>query len=257
MTLGVIILFSFIAAVAIRIPIDRRFVRQASEVSQPKRSFVIELGFSLADVVVEDIYSTHYEEHAMLETESAVAYLEPDGTVVVYASAQAPHRDRMQIARALGIPEAMVREITPHIGGAFGAKDEANIQIHAALLAHATNLPVKVVRTREESIQTHVKRHPAKIHYRMGATRDGKLTAIHMTAIGDTGPYVNAGEEVMMVMANYGVSPYHVPHARSETYTVLTNNPICGAFRGPRAEAVNPFGRLGCCFLRLAHVIIP
>jgi CO/xanthine dehydrogenase Mo-binding subunit len=192
----------------------------------------IERGFVQADVIVEGTYSTHYEEHAMLETESAVAYLEPDGTVVVYASAQAPHRDRLQIARALGLPEAMVREITPHIGGAFGAKDEANIQIHAALLAFETGQPVRIVRTREESIRTHVKRHPARIRYRTGATKDGKLTAVHMIAIGDTGPYVNAGEEVMMVMANYGVSPYYVPHARSEAYTVLTNNPICGAFRG-------------------------
>ena len=192
----------------------------------------IEQGFAAADVIVEGTFSTQYEEHAMLETESAVAYLEPDGTVIVFASAQAPHRDRLQIARALGLPEAMVREITPHIGGAFGAKDEAHIQIHAALLAHQTGRPVKIVRSREESIQTHVKRHPAKIRYRTGATRDGKLTAVHMIAIGDTGPYVNAGEEVMMVMANYGVSPYHVSDVRTEAYTVLTNNPICGAFRG-------------------------
>lgn len=155
-----------------------------------------------------------------------------DGTVVVYASAQAPHRDRIQIARALGLPQAMVREITPHIGGAFGAKDEAHIQIHAALLAYKTGRPVKVVRSREESFRTHVKRHPARIRYRSGATKDGKLTAVHMIAVGDTGPYVNAGEEVMMVMANYGISPYFVPNVRSEAYTVLTNNPVCGAFRG-------------------------
>jgi nicotinate dehydrogenase large molybdopterin subunit len=192
----------------------------------------IDAGFNQADVIVENIYSTPFEEHAMLGTESAVAYVDFDGTMVVYASAQAPHRDRIQIARALGVSEAMVREITPHMGGAFGAKDEAHIQIHAALLANETGRPVKIVKTREESIRTHVKRHPAKIRYRTGATKDGKLTAVHMVAIGDTGPYVNAGEEVMMVMAAYGVSPYYVPHARSEAYTVLTNNPIGGAFRG-------------------------
>ncbi len=192
----------------------------------------IEKGFSQADVIVEHTYITSYQEHAMLETESAVAYLDSDGTVVVYASSQAPHRDRIQIARALGIPEAMVREITPHIGGAFGAKDEANIQVHAALLAFKTERPVRIVKSREESICTHVKRHPIKIHYKTGATRDGKLTAIHLVAFGDTGPYVNAGEEVMMVIAAYGVSPYSVPHTRSEAYTVFTNNPICGAFRG-------------------------
>jgi CO/xanthine dehydrogenase Mo-binding subunit len=199
----------------------------------------IDAGFAQADVIIENSYTTQYVEHAMLETESAVAYVDEDGTLVVYASAQAPHRDRIQIARALGLPEVMVREITPHIGGAFGAKDEAHIQIHAALLAYKSGRPVKIVRTREESIRTHVKRHPTRIHYRTGATRDGKLTAVHMTAVGDTGPYVNAGEEVMTVMANYGVSPYLVPHARSETYTVLTNNPICGAFRGFGSGQVN------------------
>lgn len=199
----------------------------------------IEAGFAQADVIIENTYTTQYVEHAMLETESAVAYVDYDGTVVVYASAQAPHRDRIQIARALGLPETMIREITPHIGGAFGAKDEAHIQIHAALLAHKTGRPVKIVRTREESIRTHVKRHPTIIRYRTGATRDGKLTAVHMVAMGDTGPYVNAGEEVMIVMAGYGVSPYYVPNARSEAYTVHTNNPICGAFRGFGSSQVN------------------
>ncbi len=192
----------------------------------------IEEGFKEADVVVEGVYQTSYQEHAMLETESAVALLDHDGTVLVYASAQAPHRDRIQIARALGLPEARVREITPHIGGAFGAKDEANIQVHAALLAFQTGRPVKVIKTREESILTHVKRHPIRMTYRMGAKKDGKLTAVHLVGIGDTGPYINAGEEVLMVMGAYGVSPYAIPHARTEAITVLTNNPICGAFRG-------------------------
>lgn len=192
----------------------------------------IEEGFSQADVIVENTFQTSYQEHAMLETESAVAILDLDGSVLVYASAQAPHRDRIQIARALGVPEAMVREITPHIGGAFGGKDEAHIQVHAALLTNQTKKPVRIVRTREESILTHVKRHPIKTSYRMGATKDGKLTAIHLIGIGDTGPYINAGEEVMMVMGSYGFSPYFVPHAKTEAYTVFTNNPIGGAFRG-------------------------
>lgn len=189
-------------------------------------------GFAQADVVVENTYTTQYIEHAMMETESAVAHIDPDGTITVYASAQAPHRDRIQIARALDVPEVQVRVITPRIGGAFGAKDEANIQIHAALLAYKTECPVRIVRTREESIRTHVKRHPTIIRYRTGATKEGKITAVHMVGIGDTGPYVNAGEEVMMVMARYGMGPYAVSNVRSEVFTVLTNNPICGAMRG-------------------------
>ena len=192
----------------------------------------IEEGFSKADVIVENTFQTSYQEHAMLETESAVALIDLDGSMLVYASAQAPHRDRIQIARALGFPEAMVREITPHIGGAFGGNDEAHIQVHAALLANITKRPVRIVRSREESILTHVKRHPIQTRYRMGATKDGKLTAIHLVGIGDTGPYINAGEEVMMVMGSYGFSPYFVPHAKTEAYTIFTNNPIGGAFRG-------------------------
>ena len=167
-----------------------------------------------------------------METEGAVAYLDADRTMVVYSSCQAPHRDRMQIARSLGLPENQVRVITPHIGGAFGGKDEAHVQIHAALLAQASSRPVRLIRSREESILTHVKRHPVIIRYRSGITRDGKLTAVHAEAIGDTGPYLNAGRDVMNFVAATLSGPYFVPNARLEAYTVFTNNPICGAMRG-------------------------
>ena len=85
--------------------------------------------------------------------------------------------------------------------GAFGGKDEAHVQIHAALLAQASGRPVRLIRSREESILTHVKRHPVIIRYRSGITRDGKLTAVHAEAIGDTGPYLNAGRDVMNFVA--------------------------------------------------------
>ena len=81
-------------------------------------------------------------------------------------------------------------------------------------------------------ILTHVKRHPVIIRYRSGITRDGKLTAVHAEAIGDTGPYLNAGRDVMNFVAATLSGPYFVPNARLEAYTVFTNNPICGAMRG-------------------------
>jgi len=198
----------------------------------------IELGFSRAAVVVENVYYTPLVEHAFLETEAAMAYLEPDGTIVVYASTQAPHRDRAQIARALGVPESEVRVIAPYVGGAFGGKDEAHVQIHAALLAQATGRPVRLLRTREESILTHVKRHPLIVRYRSGADGNGKLTAVQAVAIGDTGPYTNAGHFVMSFAAAMSSGPYYVPNARLEAYTVRTNNPICGAMRGFGAPQV-------------------
>ncbi len=202
----------------------------------------IETGFAAAEVVVDHTYHTPLIEHAFLETECAIALVEADGIVVVYSPGQAPHRDRQQIARALAIPEAMVRVIYPYIGGAFGGKDEIHVQIFAALLTQATGRPVLLERSREESFRTHVKRHPVQVRYRTGATRAGKITAIHVEAIGDTGPYVNAGAEVMSVLAATAYGPYKVPNARIEAYTVLTNNPICGAMRGfgiPQGQFAN------------------
>ncbi|MDP2990205.1 MAG: molybdopterin-dependent oxidoreductase, partial [Kiritimatiellota bacterium] len=99
-------------------------------------------------------------------------------------------------------------------------------------LAQASGRPVRIIRSREESILTHVKRHPVIIRYRSGITRDGKLTAVHAEAIGDTGPYVNAGRDVMNFVAATLSGPYYVPNARLESYTGFTNNPICGAMRG-------------------------
>jgi CO/xanthine dehydrogenase Mo-binding subunit len=192
----------------------------------------IDAGFTEADVVIDAEYTTQLIEQAFLEPEGAVAVPEQDGTLSVYASCQAPHRDRAQIAKALGVSEHLVRVVTPYIGGGFGGKDEAHVQIHAALLAQASGRPVKLIRSREESIRTHVKRHPIRIRYKTGATGDGLLTAIHVEAIGDTGPYVNAGAEVMGVLAATAYGPYSVPNARIEAYTVHTNNPICGAMRG-------------------------
>jgi len=191
----------------------------------------IQAGFSQADIIIENTYRTQWVEHAFLETEGAVALMEGK-TVVVYTCTQSPHRDRKQIARALAIPENQVRVITPHIGGAFGGKDEAHVQIHTALLAQATGRPVKIVRSRAESILTHVKRHPVILRYRSGAKKDGRLTAVHVEAIGDTGPYVNSGREVMGLVAETAGGPYLIPNARLEARTVFTNNPICGAMRG-------------------------
>jgi CO/xanthine dehydrogenase Mo-binding subunit len=199
----------------------------------------IEAGFNQADLIVENTYTTQRVEHAFLEPENAQAYLADDGMLVVYASSQAPYSDRKQIARSLALPENKVRVIVPYLGGGFGGKIEATVQIHAALLAYKTGRPVRVQRTREESILTHVKRHGMIIHYRSGATRDGLLTAVQFTVIGDTGPYVNAGESVLSVSALYGFGPYNIPNARSEAYTVLTNNPTCGAFRGFGTPQVN------------------
>ncbi len=198
----------------------------------------IENGFAQADVIVDNTYQTQLVEHAYLETEGALAYIEFDGTVVVIASNQAPHRDRTQIARALAIPENQVRVVTPFVGGAFGAKDEAHVQIHAAILAFITKKPVRIIQTREESFRTHVKRHPVTIHYRSGAKKDGKLTALEVNMVGDAGPYANASPFIMGFGASVANGPYYVPNAKIDAWAVRTNNLVCGAMRGFGAPQV-------------------
>lgn len=192
----------------------------------------LEKGFQDADVIIENTYQSQWIEHAFLEPEGALSYLDPEGNMVVYASNQAPNRDRKQIARSLGIPEHKVRVITPYVGGAFGAKDEIHVQIHAALLTQVTGRPVKILRTREESIQTHVKRHPIRVHHKLGATKDGKITAADIKAVADTGPYMNAGLHVMWFVGTVAGGPYFLPNVRLESLAVRTNNTIGGAMRG-------------------------
>jgi len=191
-----------------------------------------EEAFRQAAVVVEGTYHTPLTEHAFLETEAALALIDEDGRVVVYSCSQAPYRDRRQIAAVLGLAESEVSVRLPPVGGAFGGKDELHVQPHAALLTWKTRRPVKVIRSREESFRAHVKRHPMIIRCKSGASRDGLLTAVEVTIIGDTGPYTNSGPEVVGFATEMSTGPYNVPNARLEGYTVLTNNPICGAMRG-------------------------
>jgi CO/xanthine dehydrogenase Mo-binding subunit len=200
--------------------------------SQTFRTGDVEAALASADVIVENSYRTQWAEHAFLETEGAVARVDEDGVLIVYSSCQAPHRDRMQIARSLGMPESMVRVITPYIGGAFGGKDEAHVQMHAALLAVAAGRPVRLIRGRRESILTHVKRHPIIIHCLTAASSDGRLLAVKARAIADAGPYHNATHEVLNKFGEFIGGPYTVQNLEVEKIAVRTNNPIGGAFRG-------------------------
>ena len=200
--------------------------------SQMYRTGDVDAAIASADIVIKNTYRTQWAEHAFLETEGGVGFVDDEGGITVYSSCQAPHRDRMQIARALAMPESMVRVITPYIGGAFGAKDEAHVQIHAGLLAHAAQRPVHLIRTRRESMLTHVKRHPIIVEYTTAATKEGKLIAVKARAIADAGPYTNATHEVLNKLGEFIGGPYKVENLEIEKIGVHTNNPITGAFRG-------------------------
>jgi xanthine dehydrogenase molybdenum-binding subunit len=192
----------------------------------------IEQGFAEADLILEHTFHTPATDHAFLEPECSIARPTPDGRMEIYVGSQIPYQDRQQVARALGWPEERVRVIGQLMGGGFGGKEDIAGQIHAALLAQATGRPVKLLFDRHESLLVHPKRHATQIRVKIGACRDGRLTAAETELYGDTGAYASLGEKVMTRATTHSSGPYEIPHARADCYAMYTNNPPAGAFRG-------------------------
>jgi CO/xanthine dehydrogenase Mo-binding subunit len=189
--------------------------------------------FEQCDAVIEGAFEVPCQEHAFLETENGMAWREEDGRVVMIVSTQAPFRDRFEIAHALGIEVGAIRVVSPHLGGGFGGKDGATVQCLLTLAAlHAGGRPVKMGWEREESFVAGYKRHPVRMHYRLGAMKDGTLHALQCRLIYDTGPYAHLGGEVMALGMEHAGGPYRIPNTHIEGWCVYTNNPISGAMRG-------------------------
>ncbi len=189
-------------------------------------------GFAEADLVLEHTFHTAITEHAFLEPECSIAVPLADGRMEIYVGSQIPYQDRQQVARVLGWPEERVRVVGQLMGGGFGGKEDIAGQIHAALLAHSTGNPVKLLFDRHESLLVHPKRHATQIRVKIGAKKDGRLTAVETELYGDTGAYASLGDKVMTRATTHSAGPYEVPHVRADCYAMYTNNPPAGAFRG-------------------------
>jgi xanthine dehydrogenase molybdenum-binding subunit len=181
--------------------------------------------------LVSEQYSTPMTEHAFLEPESAVAYLEYDSLVVLGGS-QSVHHDQHQISSLLGLPLGRVRVINNFVGGAFGGKEDLSVQHHAALLAWHTKKPVKLTLSRAESLMVHPKRHPMEIEITAGCDAAGNLVALAANIVADTGAYASLGAPVLERACTHATGPYRIPHISIEGRSVYTNNPPSGAFRG-------------------------
>jgi xanthine dehydrogenase molybdenum-binding subunit len=192
----------------------------------------LKTGFSEADIILEHIYHTATTDHAFLEPECTIARLTPDNRMEIFVGSQIPYADRNQIALALGWDEKRVRVIGQLMGGGFGGKEDIAGQIHAALLANATGKPVKLLYDRHESLIAHPKRHATQIRVKIGAKKDGHITAIETELYGDTGAYASLGEKVMTRATTHSSGPYEVPNVNADCYAMYTNNPPSGAFRG-------------------------
>src|SRR4051794_11991720 len=193
-----------------------------------------------ADVVVSGEYEVGMQDQAFLGPESGLAIPAEDGGVDLFIATQWLHVDRDQVAACLDLPVEKVRFTLAGVGGAFGGREDVSMQAHACLLALHTGRPVKMVYGREESFFGHVHRHPARLRYEHGASRDGRLTHVTARILLDGGAYASSSTAVCSNAASFALGPYAVPSARIEATVVFTDNPPCGAMRG--------FGAVQTCF---------
>ncbi|MCG3260210.1 MAG: molybdopterin-dependent oxidoreductase, partial [Candidatus Heimdallarchaeota archaeon] len=187
--------------------------------------------FTKSKYVIKQQFKTQRIEHAFMEVESSLSIPTENG-VHVYSQGQGVHEDQRQIAEVLGLKnEEVIVELVTN-GGAFGGKEDLSCQAQTAVASFLLKKPVKTVLTREQSLLMHPKRHPMTMNYEVGADENGKLTAVRLKLIADSGAYASVGAKVVERAAGHCCGPYYVPHVDVDAKSVYTNNPPCGAMRG-------------------------
>jgi CO/xanthine dehydrogenase Mo-binding subunit len=187
----------------------------------------VDKGFAEAETVVEEDYRTQVQTHCALETHGVVADWKPE-MLTVYASTQGTPTVRDELAEVFDIPKSRVRVITDYMGGGFGAKFGAgNYGVVATALSKQTGAPVKLMLTRKEEQLSTGNRPDSRIHLKVGATKDGKLTAMHLVSYGTAGVGTGAGT------AGPTQNMYVCPNVRTEEYDVFTNAGPASAMRAP------------------------
>lgn len=192
----------------------------------------VDAAFARADVIVEGEYHTPVQEHAYLQPEAGLAYMDDEDRITIESGGQWTHADRETIAHALNVPEEKIRVIYPAIGGAFGGREDLSVQIVLALAAWRLNRPVKIIWSRRESMIGHGKRHAAVVKAKWGATKDGKLVAAENELIGDGGAYMYTTNKVLGNATITSTGPYAIPNVKTDVYGIYTNNVPGAAFRG-------------------------
>ena len=182
-------------------------------------------------VVARGTFETVHVEHAYIEPEAGYAVRNGD-RVAVYASTQTPYMDRDEIALIMGLEPERVQVISSACGGGFGGKLDLSLQPLVAIAAWVLDRPVRCTYTRPESMRATTKRHPARIVASLGASVDGRLTALDLHGDFDTGAYASWGPTVANRVPVHASGPYVVPAVRATTRAIYTNGPIGGAFRG-------------------------
>jgi CO/xanthine dehydrogenase Mo-binding subunit len=195
------------------------------------RTGSVEQSLRQADIVIERTYRTQRVDHAYLEPEAGVAWVDADGVVNVRSATQVIEHFRT-LAEMLCLPHNRVRVIAPFLGGGFGGKEDMTVEPHVALLAWKTRRPVRMVWSRQESLLARPKRHPFVMRYKTGAARDGRLLAQEITVLADAGPYPLLSPRVLFAALVAGAGPYRIPNVSVDAMAVFTNNVPASAMRG-------------------------
>tara|TARA_B110000483_G_scaffold200455_2_gene240826 strand:- start:3015 stop:5765 length:2751 start_codon:yes stop_codon:yes gene_type:complete len=191
----------------------------------------VESGFEAADIVVEGTFTTGFIEHAYIEPEAGFARRVGD-RIEVWACTQAPYMDRNSLAEIMGISKNQVRIIPSSVGGGFGSKLDLSLQPFVAIAAWHLKQPVKMVYSRTESMLSTTKRHPSSIQSRIGASKDGKITAMTFAGTFNTGAYASWGPTVANRVPIHACGPYRIENYLAESAAIHTHCPPAGAFRG-------------------------
>jgi CO/xanthine dehydrogenase Mo-binding subunit/aerobic-type carbon monoxide dehydrogenase small subunit (CoxS/CutS family) len=185
-----------------------------------------------ADIIVEETYRTQAVEHAYLEPEAGIAYVEADGTLTVVSPSQNITHHRSHLSKMLGLPLNKVRCIMSPVGGGFGGKEDMTVQHVLALAALRTRRPVRYVFTRRESFLASAKRHSFEVRYRTGLMHDGHIVASDCYVLADGGAYAFSSPAVIVKAAILANGPYRIENVRVDAIVVYTNNTPSGAMRG-------------------------
>jgi putative selenate reductase molybdopterin-binding subunit len=192
----------------------------------------VEAGFAAADFVYEGEFETSRQQHVHLETHTAISYLTEDGRLHLRTSTQTPFLTKAKLAYLLGLSPDRVHVYTARVGGGFGAKQEVLCEELCAFATLDLRRPVKWELTRSEQFIGATTRHPYKMRVKLGAKKEGTLTAIYLRAVSNTGAYGNHGGEVLGHSLNESIALYRCPNKKADGYAVYTNTVPSGAFRG-------------------------
>ena len=191
----------------------------------------VDAALNATHAVVEQSYETQFVDHAYLEPEAGVAWLDTDGVITVRAATQVIEHFR-DLARILRVPDNRVRVIAPYVGGGFGGKEDMTVEPYLALVVQRTGRPVKMVWSRSESLLAREKRHPMKLRYRTACDAEGRLLAQDIGIVADGGAYALLSALVLLYATTCSQGPYRCPNVRIDARVAYTNHTPASAMRG-------------------------